>query len=688
MGLAGEYNDVLLTELLIEELKDGEIPTIQQLNDSLAALKLEYPLATTKPMFSIKDNSVNYYENASASKHNDTFERAEKDIHVLYDVMHELQKRWVAEGNRWSTFYENIRRISDDLEDRVDTLLLMKTDTLGYYKYVSDDFLTLDFVDLDNTTAEVETNSGVVSIGHNEIQGEGESRVSLDDVTSSNITVSTVDGPGVVGITNAPGSLTTSIISDESISWLAFLSTTEQNKPATVSVSIKLTDTNELVEFNKVVAMTNGSTATSTFIITLWYSQNGHDWLLVPTDSHTQSTLDSATWSFPNIQAKYIKFLMTKNAPDDVDSNGNYSWDFGFKIIKLYEDVYETRTGYEVRSVDMTPDDEANTFTKAALSVCAITHDETAISYYLSVDSGSSFHALSPLESVSPSHPQILDFSELQSYTNVSSSDVHDSNRTAIQLDIDNVSGESIENGELLLNYYIRYTNVSGLLENDIVIWRNIGDKTSSDTVRDKAKGWGYDESISTYSCYFYISDPNGTTIDFGPQDAVIDEVVCSGSTYITPGTHYFETHATNWSAVTTQQDSLDALENLDALYPYNHRLLIEGYDYGPNYVDQEVYIGASRFAESLSIYTALHTFKTLTDSTDLTVYTRDVDTTGNLLFLFKTDRTFGDYINEEFIVTYPLTNQTFDSVIFKAVLTTTDTSISPILDSYLVKLG
>jgi len=688
MGLAGEYNDLLLTEFLIEYLQDGEIPTIQQVSELLDALKLEYPLIGRKPLFSIKDNAVDYYSNASASAHNDKYDRLQKDIHLLYEVMHELQTKLIKEGQRWSAFYQATKIFCDDLEDRIDTLLMMEAETLGYYKYVVDDFTTVEYVDLEQTDAEVETGTGVVQIGHSTIKGSGSSRVDLSDVSTSNIGFSAVDGPGVVSFSNAPGSNAANIISDEDTVWLALLKTKSQGQPATVSVGIKLTDTEDNVEINKVVAKMNGSTSTSAFVITLWYSTNNVDWLLVPTDAHTQSTLDAATWTFETLNAKYIKFTITKNAPNDIDANGYYSWDFGFKSVKLYKAAYETRVGFTLISTDREPDTESNVFTKAALSVCATTHEETNISYYLSIDQGATYHAVDPLENESPTKPQVLDFSELQLYSNTGSASVFDSTRSAINLDINNDAGVALEAGELPLNFFIQAASVKNLLEQEITVWRNTGVKGSTDTVRGEAQGWAYNSQTSVYSCYFSVSDPDGISIDFGQEPAKIDGVIVSGSVVVSPGSHYFETNSSNWSAITPSVDSIDELRSLDGLYPYNHRYLIEGYLYGSNYVDEEVYIGVTLFAQLQSQYTSQHGFQVDTDEEDTTVYTRVVDDNGNLLFLFKTKRSFGDYTNENIVVTYPLTNRTFDSIMFKAVLTTTDDSISPILDSYLIKLG
>ena len=687
MGLAGEYNDLLMTEFLIEVLKDGSIPTVEELYEQLTALQQQYPLIGEKPLFSIKDNKVAYYENASAAKFNDTFERLEDDIHLLYEVMHELQQKITRQSVRWSTYYNNTRRFLDDLEDRIDTLLLMEGETLGYYKYVSDDFSTVDFTDLDVTDAEVDTGLGVVQIGHSYTLAEGYSRVDLSDVTSSNITFYPVDGPGVVSFASAPGFNKEDIVSDETDVWLAWLLTTGQESPATVAVEIKLTDTTDPVEFNKVSLVCNGSTATSVFILSLFYSENGTDWLLVPTEASTQSTLDSVQWVFQTVEAKYLRILITKNAPDDINANNQYSWDFGIKTLKLYSDSYETRTGYTWQSTTRTIADDSLVFTKAALSVCEVDTEETNISYYLSVDAGASFHPLSPLEREAPSKPQVLDFSELQNYTNISSASVYDVARTALQLDLTNQAGETIQPGELPLNFFVRQIDIGGLLENEIVVYRNTGDSSSSNHVRGYVPGFFHDQENGTVQCYFVVADPDGVDIDFGTNSCLIDDTSVSGSTHINAGTHTFETATTNVMEISSGLTSLDLLQE-DLLYPYNHLYLILGYSYGSGYADEEIYTGVNLVAEDILSYLPTHQFRVDTDDGDLTVYTRGVDPNGNLDFIVKIDPSAGDYESEEFIVSYPLTNQTFNSVVLRAVLSTTDASITPMLDSYLIKLG
>lgn len=684
MTLPGEYNDVLLTEYLIEALQDGEVPTVDELVDQLDQLRAQYPLIGQRPLFSIIENEVGYYENASSSKFNSSFSRLEKDIHVLYDTINKLKKRIVENSQRWSTHYNTKRRYLDELEDRIDALLLMENETLGYFKYISDDFSSVFFVDLDATTAEVDTGLGVVTISHDVVEAEGYSRIDLSGVASQDISISPVSGPGIVSFATIPGYDILDIFSDTTAAWGSWLKTTGQYSPGTVAVQIKLTDSSIIT--NRITLSLFGSTATSAFVVSIFYSTNGIDWLLVPTEMHTQSILDGGIWTFPELETRYLRILMTKNAPEEIDANGYYVWSFGLYRLCLYHDRYDTTTGYVVQSSTMSVED--GEFTKVALSVCEAIEDKTDISYYISVDLGSSFHAMDPIERESPAKPQILDFSELQRYTNQSSLNRYDNVRTALQLDLNNNAGLVLETTTLPLNFYISSGDIDGLLDNEIVVYRNIVDITSSNNVRGVSRGWHYDETTAAYSCIFVVSDPDGVSIDLGATSAVIDGTTKTGSVFIPSGAHTLSTSSANWRVATAGANTLSELKQYDMLYPQNHKLLIEGYSYGSSYADERVYLGMSLVAEGVSAYISDHIFDSDTDDNDISVYTRAVDSNGNIAFLFKTNRSFSDYINEEFVVSYPLMNKTFTHIIFKAILRTTDSTVSPVLDSYLLKLG
>ncbi|MHA2062813.1 MAG: discoidin domain-containing protein [Candidatus Thorarchaeota archaeon] len=688
MSLEGEYNAALLTELLIEELKDGSIPTLELLTDELDNMKQAQPLLGERPMFSLEDNSVEFYENASASKTNDTFERYSKDVQVMWDTITRLKRDIIKNARRWATSYETTKRFLEQLEDRIDNLLLLNSDTLGYYQFVSDDFLTTEFVDLEETDALVDTGTGTVTIAQETTATGDETRVNLSALVESDITFNITEAVGLQNNTLGTDSVLLNAITDEYSTWLSYVTVTTQ-APITGALTIDLKETKTV---NKVIFKANGSTATSAFVVTAMYSADGVDYLVVPTDGSTQSILDSATWVFPDIEARYFKFLITKNGADD-KSEGTYTYEFGAKNISFYEAAYDTSSGHSVvsaaRSV-LGEDGEPIEFTKAVLSACEQVPEGTSIHYSLGVDGGSVFIPIDPIERSDPSRPQVLDFNDLIALTNEDSTSVWDDTNESDALHFDTVASFNLVNeSDALLNWYIQEADVGSLNEGSIVIWRNAG--TADDPgvqVRGIARGWGYDAESNNYSTVVRIDNPNGLTLDFGTTSITINGVVRTGAYTLTQGIHEITTSAANWLAVESDLTTLEALKAADLLYPYNHKLLIEGYAYSTSFSDEQKYIGTALWAEMVCMYVTTHTFNTQTDTDNITVYTRDVDDDGKLVFVFKVDRSFSDHANERILVEYKLANKTFTNVVFKAVLTTTDESLTPVLDAYVIKLG
>ena len=689
MTLKGEYNAAILSELLVDKLKEGSIPTLEAVTDELDELKAAQPELGEKPMFSLEDNSVEYYENASAAKTNDTFDRYSKDVRTMWDTITSLKRTIVKNSRRWATAYETTKRYLDKLEDRVDNLLLLNSDTLGYFQYVSDNFSTTDYTDLEQTTALVDTGTGTVTIAQEATSNDNASRVSVDDIGVSNLSFTVVEATGYLSTTLAVDSSLLNALTDKYTTWLSYVKTSEQ---AAVTGALKL-DLAESRLVNKIVFKVNGSTATSAFVLTAMYSMDGVDYLAVPTDGYTQSTLDTVTWIFPEIEARYFKFLMTKNGADDKTSD-SYVYEFGAKNISFYAAGYDTSSsGFDfVSTVRSVLDEEGNPieFQKAILSTCQQLPDGTDIHYSIGIDSGSVFVPIDPVELEDPSRPQILDFSDIVAVNNLGSTNVFDTDLDPDVLHLDDLSSYTLTGeADQVLNWYIPADDISSLDQTSVVVYRNVGDNTATDeTVRGAARGWVYDADAGTYTTMVRIDDSSGLDIDFGTASVIIDGTSYTGTQNISQGSHTIVVSSDNWLEVDTEFDTLDELKAADTLYPYNHKLLVEGYQYGSNYTEERLYAGANTYVEQICSYVTTHEFNTQTDVGDMSVYTRDVDDDGKLVFVFKVDRSYADHGNERFLVEYKLANKTFTNVVLKAILTTTDESLTPLLSSYVIKLG
>ena len=277
---------------------------------------------------------------------------------------------------------------------------------------------------------------------------------------------------------------------------------------------------------------------------------------------------------------------------------------------------------------------------------------------------------------------------------------------------------------ERILNYQIKISGAPAgtplnVDEDNLILFRNIGAKgftpnVVDNLVRDIQRGWRFEEPF--YFCVIEIQNPDGMTIDVGDSAITIDDVSYSnivdntvltgrsgipGDTNRDRGIHSVKVHKNNWKEVTPDLTSLASLQAADPIYPFNHKLLIEGYAYDSTYPDTEekIYTGADLFAECaltrLSIFDLAN--NVAVDRFD--VYALDLDAPKShdspndtndptRVFVVKIDENNPDFQNERFVIRFNQVNELRKYLRLRADLTTEDAEIAPSLHSYKIKLG
>ena len=286
-----------------------------------------------------------------------------------------------------------------------------------------------------------------------------------------------------------------------------------------------------------------------------------------------------------------------------------------------------------------------------------------------------------------------------------------------------------VNTNDRILNYQIKTTDYTGsgsgsaldVNEEKITIFRNVGTKgvdytSTTSTVRDIEKGWGFSDPY--YICIIEVQNPDGMAIDVGNQPIIIDGAIytskignsiLTGKTAASDGIHRIKVHKNNWMDVPSGTMSgaptdLEELKALDLLYPYNHKLIIEGYNYSPSYsaTDEQIYVGADVFAEL--IMKKVSSFDLLYNTTvnNYELYAIDLDapnthngTGGNpnvndatKVFLLKVDEGNPDIQNEAFMIRFKQINLLQKYLRLRADFVTSNDEISPGLTSYKIKLG
>lgn len=684
MSLKGRYHNVLFTDFLLKELKLGTVPNIDELEEQVKELEASNPLLGERPLIALEGFDIAHYESASASKWNTTLTSQKRDITAMYDTIKDLSVATIKQERRWASYYESVRRSLITLEDRIQNLLLLKRDTLGYFAYVSDDFVNMEKINQALTTARIDTNAGIATM-REEWVPSGVARILPDD--------SWIPSTQLLSVTNlvlqeTPAGMGVShTIDDEYSKWLSVIRTST----AQVITHSLLVDMGESKAVSKATFVPFGSTGTSAFVVSLMYSQNGVDFVLVPGQASISLVGSPGVWMFPEIQARFFKFIISKSGYDLVDIDNNFVYEFGCKNVSFYRPNFDTVVGTLLESNALSVVDNdgvAKTFSKVALNTCDFKPEGTDIYYLISPD-GVTFIPISSLDDSAPSHPQIIDFTNAVPVNNVGSTSVFDVTKDAEALDSLASHGITLNGvSDVGLNSYVPLASVGDINETSYVVYRNLGKQ--GQVVRGISSGWSLNIETNTYQTILRVDDPSGYEINLGSTSAKIDGVSRTGTVLLSKGDYLFETDAENWVSLDTTSPVLTEvlLEAADSLYPYNHKYIVEGYPYPTGFTGDKIYTGGVFWAEMKIGFISMQEFDSLSDTGELGVYTRRVDATGNIAFIFKTQQSFGDHFSERFRVEYKLPTRTFTTIILRAILSTSDPSVSPFIDSYTIKLG
>ncbi|HLX54547.1 MAG TPA: hypothetical protein VKR58_11430, partial [Aquella sp.] len=241
-------------------------------------------------------------------------------------------------------------------------------------------------------------------------------------------------------------------------------------------------------------------------------------------------------------------------------------------------------------------------------------------------------------------------------------------------------------NDRLLTHEIDGALNVS---EDNINIFRNVGVRGSSTLIRNIQCGWTYEEPY--YTSAIEVLNPNGLKINFGDQPIILDGSKASGVIQIDQGVHTVQIQKANWLNIQPGLSTLATLKSADTLFPYNQKLLIEGY----TLTDQNnPYIGVDTFAGYYMTQVSVVDFNNNINPDDYTSFAVDTDAidtnkpTPSLVFMVKSDASNSDFLDELFTIRFTIAAKTFNYVKFKAQFSSNDPTISPVLSSYKLQLS
>jgi hypothetical protein len=719
------YTELITEKIIREILAEGTSPSVSEILTRLAAFLEGNDLS--EPLFISENYTATTDTSSSVALYNSANTTVQQDLLVLFRHLLSVSDQAISNFERWRTEARLLEGRLDDLNERLTSLLLLNQDTAGFFNFVQDNFVDNSKVDLANTTAYVNVEKGLVHLGTNTT---GVTRINTSSLIDDDVEFTVLSRNNLVSVNAASGSSTKYVVTDARNYWQERVHT---NKPAPVSAELKI-NLGAATSISRIDLDLHMANQNSTVQITPLYSTDNYNWQQLPISSPTRSVVDKTSFQFAPVSAKWVKFIFTK-AGFDQAHKGLYVYEFGVDEIAFYNEAFSASGSSLLLSQPLSVldlDGNVEEFSKVVLEVCEEVPDYTSISYAIGVtnsatDEPASYVPIDPLTRTNTTQPTVLDFGDL---TAVSLSGVltsyDPSGATSDFINpgqsftlIQSVSGGTaatvsglssaprysfLNSNERILDHEVG----SGVLiaQNTLEVWRNINLQGSTVKVRGYSNGWGF--SDPWYKTTVHVGNADGYQVDFGGETVIIDGSPEAGLVSFDPGRHSVAVHKNNWKVVVTSGVSdLASLKVADMLYPYNHRYLVEGLVYPTSYptTEEKVYRGfdivAEHFMKEVSVFDMLNNvaaddYSRFAIDRDTPDASRQIDGApatadeqgSNSVFVLKVDESNPDFVNEQFLLKFKSANSLFKYLKLKATLSTTETNITPFLDSYRIKLS
>lgn len=668
MAISDAYQETLKRRTVQDFIvTNNRRPTVAELRDLFAKTKQAYPNVDqvgisgydiVKPQF--KDRSSIADENTNRRAIFDDMCTLAERIDDLTQLLEDSFRGFKSTSIRTS-------RLLNQLESRLDNLLLLQGNVDVFTHGIEETFDTQENIDFDQTTASVE--SGFCTLGRT-----GYAVVDLSEVKISH---SALAEKGLIGTqVNSP----IDFLKEEDGSfweYLVYTSTRQGRVTAVIDVDL---DASAYVNDLRFVANPVSVNTKATY--TVFYSLDGQTFTAVePVERVVVCGENQVNIGLDGVQK--VRINISKDASDNVTTVQNqFVYVFSLDSLKLYSDLYVADNISELYAGPYSIIDDESVdvnFTKATLTACTITSDDTSVSFFLSKD-GTSWLPVNIKENAG-AVVSFTDGSRTGTWS-VIDSDLSENNLTEVEpplLEVDFAT-------EAIINIQVDEDFADLVPLSSVTVKRNIVDISSPDEIYRIAAGWHFDANTGQYTTAIYVDAPEGRYLDLGHTGAFLNGNPVNGLVHVTQGTSVFATSDANWRKIPTGLLDLQSLKREDPLYPYNHRYIIEGYLYTGAFAGEQVYTGVDEYYGSLLEYVPPELFNNSEFDGNLTIYTID-DIEGILYFKVKIDKTDASWINEKFEVDWLVSRDESNQIWVRAVLSTSDSSQTPVIDFFKIRV-
>lgn len=681
------YQKMVIEELFLKYLKEGTIPTSDDIERDLAEY-LEKYIDFDNPQSSFVKTDVDYGSSASVSKLQDIVRALSFDLKVLSREIYSLMTRNSILYEKWIREINLLESKSRKVDNEINSLLLLTGDTAGYFNVITDNFADISKVDTSATTSLVDLGFGVtLNPGFSTVRQSSKIRLDREE-TSVSFNILTKKSNNFHRIDELDN-----VLKESDSRWTGYVSSPVKGQML-AELKVRLGDSG--YKLTRVAMNYTGPVSSGNANVVLLYSVDGYTWNTVQNSAKTLSK--KVTWLLDKEDVAWVKFVFDKPSHDSSDGS-NYYYEYSISSLEFYGDSYSQDIGNLFQSSSLSAkkaDESIQSFSSVLLEVCEDLPKDTSIDYWVSASknnqSWTNWHRISPKDTESIKYPKIVGFENttltdnMKDSTELLNSSLGQNNITTSTSRSD-VEWLSLKTGFGLINTAIIVDEDSDpdLIANSISVFRNVSN--SEMKVRNGIQGWGRDNDV--YYCTFEVINKSGVVIDFGNTTCAINGEKVTGVKDIKKGIYKFSTSAQNWKQVEKNLNNEEEFEDADPLYPYNHKLLIEGYSYPDGFKGSKPYKGTNLVAEFYGTRTSLFDLQNSKNlNKDLHRFAvKDIGKDSNILGVVVKYNPAITSSNEEFLVRYRNKGE-FKYIKLKAELKSASSSKTPVLESYRLKLS
>lgn len=685
--LIERYRLYLLQLLLRRYLTQGRIPTPTQINKELSKIPIIRDKSGAPLVHWYKDNQAEIGGPALSNVYNRFMEALAQDLNIAWAESWSLSKqqrdhllRRLAELRM---LYHHVRQLQHEL----DSILLTHKETIGYVGYAADNFTDTRKINPAQTTAIVDLSEKCITLRPGLPVYR---RYPLEEWHLAEPEVQILTQSGLVrqGINLNAFS---NILKPGIDVWKLALYYNRGDQEVTVDITISLPQEITLNYFVFTLGVYQHQRTRGEF----FYSNDKYSWFYFPTGTEAYYLPEVLRLSFPNVTCRYIRIRLTREMPDNIEQT-HYLYEFVCQEIQLGQQVAEVSDGVFVSQPlkVLNQRGQETTFNQVAIEVCESLPPGSDIVYEVSMDGGSSFRPISPLNRLGGAPPLV----SINTSIPTSVDDISIDRKTDYPYDSSDFT---------LLSYQLPEDYIPETLQ----LWRNCTFPGQGWAVRQGLSGWYIDGQY--YCCTGLVSKNKQVSLNLGPTTMIINGQATTGVITLGPGIYNFRCEKSFWSPLYSRADKpISNIQNvvelgggqfrgtrsdglpvraIDPLYPYNHKLLLEGLPYQVTSQQTVTYRGLDLVAEALIQIVGL---AELIHHKDCQGYHHAavVDVLVNgltqkrfLLRFHPQQDTLNNYQLERFRLTYQrLADGAADSVVLRATLKSGQTA--PKLYYYIIK--